>query len=253
MRLRSLCLLAVLIASRDKAPDPAALDPIARRYVVLALQLGANDPNCVDAYHGPDSLRAIARRESLTVTTIWKRAESLLVALGDSVPAYTDPVVRMRHRYLHGQLASMVARTLMVDGDRPGFDDEARALFDAEPPRDRRLPRAHRSAQDTAPCGAVRPRVRERDAVERMQPVQGRLSQCHPDEHGLADRDRSRDRPRLSRRISGTPRLQREPRAHAGEGAWPGRVLAVPAVQSVVVHRRGERQLRRRHGVPGAT
>ena len=48
-RLVSACLLATLgVACRSSAPaapDPQALDPIARRYVVLGLNLGRSDPN----------------------------------------------------------------------------------------------------------------------------------------------------------------------------------------------------------------
>jgi hypothetical protein len=92
------------------APDPGRLDPIARRYVVLGLSRGKHDPNYVDAYYGPDSLRAAAEAESLTVAEIRSAAESLIAVLGDSVPAYADTMVGMRHRYLAVQLASMRQR-----------------------------------------------------------------------------------------------------------------------------------------------
>ena len=108
-RLRLLLLLALAPACRSTppAPDPATLDPIARRYVVLGLGLGRHDPNYVDAYYGPDSLRAAADAESLTVAQVRASAESLISVLGDSVPAYEDSVVGMRHRYLRVQLGAM--------------------------------------------------------------------------------------------------------------------------------------------------
>ncbi|HEU5040051.1 MAG TPA: hypothetical protein VFT84_04470, partial [Gemmatimonadales bacterium] len=117
------------------APDPLALDPIARRYVALGLNLGRHDPNYVDAYYGPDSLRAAAEAESLSVVQVRAGAESLLAVLGDSVPAYADTLVRQRHRYLRAQLGAMVARARIVGGDTLSFDDEARALYDATPPQ----------------------------------------------------------------------------------------------------------------------
>ena len=126
-------LLACKAESRPPA-NPGALDPIARQYVVLGLQLGAHDPNYVDAYYGPDSLRTRATAEPATIGQIRTRAESLLAVLGDSTPAYQEDVVRMRHRYLRSQIASMVARTRMLEGEKFSFDEEAKALFDAEPP-----------------------------------------------------------------------------------------------------------------------
>jgi hypothetical protein len=117
------------------APDPGRLDPIARRYVVLGLSLGKHDPNYVDAYYGPDSLRAAAEAESLTVAEIRSAAESLIAVLGDSVPAYADTMVGMRHRYLAVQLASMLTRARIVGGEKLSFEEEAQALYDVTPPR----------------------------------------------------------------------------------------------------------------------
>jgi hypothetical protein len=122
------------------APDPSALDAVARRYVVLALALGRHDPNYVDAYYGPDSLKRAADAESLGVGQVRAAAESLIAVLGDTEPAYADSLVRLRHRYLRVQLGAMAARARMLGGERLGFDAEARSLYDAEPPH---YPDAH--------------------------------------------------------------------------------------------------------------
>jgi hypothetical protein len=116
-------------------PDPAALDGVARRYVVLGLGLGRHDANYVDAYYGPDSLRAAAEAESLDVRAVRAAAESLIAVLGDTVPPYQDSVVALRHRYLRVQLGAMAARARMLGGERLSFDQEARALYDVTPPR----------------------------------------------------------------------------------------------------------------------
>ena len=115
-------------------PNPAVLDGVARRYVVLVLGLGRHDPNYVDAYYGPDSLKAIAARDSLAVGQIRAAAESLIAVLGDSVPAYVDSLVRLRHRYLRTQLGSLAARAGMLEGKQFKFDQEAKALYDVTPP-----------------------------------------------------------------------------------------------------------------------
>src|SRR6476660_3460808 len=141
MRPHFVCRLAAVLSlsvacrpSAPGAPDPHALDAVARRYVVLGLNLGRSDPNYVDAYYGPDSLKAAAAAESLTVPRVRAAAESLIAVLGDTVPAYADSLVRMRHRYLRVQLGSMVARARMLMGEKLSFDQEAEALYDAKPP-----------------------------------------------------------------------------------------------------------------------
>ena len=121
-------------AERTAAPDPTRLDGIARRYVILGLNLGHHDANYIDAYYGPDSLRTAADAESLSVPQIRSAAESLMKELGDSVPAYADSTVGRRHRYLHAQLRAMAARARIVGGDTLKFDEEAKELYDAEPP-----------------------------------------------------------------------------------------------------------------------
>ena len=131
--------LALLTAScggeRAAGPDPARLDAVAARYVHLGLGLGRHDPNYVDAYYGPDSLRTAAETESLTVPQIRAAAESLAAVLGDGPPAYADSLLTRRHRYLRAQLTAMAARARMLGGERLTFDEEALALYDTRPPR----------------------------------------------------------------------------------------------------------------------
>jgi hypothetical protein len=145
MSMRSAVLGAAFIVTAcrppaSRGPDPAALDAVARRYVVLGLNLGHRDPNYVDAYYGPDSLRAAADAESLSVAQVRTAAESLIAVLGERVPDYPDSLVRLRHQYLRVQLGAMAARARMLTGERLGFDAEAEALYDTRPPH---YPDAH--------------------------------------------------------------------------------------------------------------
>ena len=139
MRLRHVIVTALVLSGACRREPPPAdagrLDPIARRYVVLGLGLGRHDPNFVDAYYGPDSLKAAAAAESLSVAEVRAAAESLISILGDSVPAYADSLVGLRHRYLLVQLGAMATRARWLGGERLGFEEEAQALYDAVPPR----------------------------------------------------------------------------------------------------------------------
>ena len=137
MRLTPRLLPALLLVACHRPaslPNPASLDPIARRYVVLVLAMGAHDPDYVDAYYGPDSIRTRVLAESLSVARIKSSADSLIGVLGDSVPAYADSLVALRHGYLRTQLGSLSARARMLAGEHLTFDEEARALYDATPP-----------------------------------------------------------------------------------------------------------------------
>lgn len=124
--------MAVTACDR-RQPD---LDAAARRFVILGLAFGKHDPDYVDAYYGPDSLKTAAERfgATLDVPTIRATAESLLVMIGDSAPPNPDTLVRLRHANLRGQITAMIARAKFVEGDTLSFDDEAKALFGATPP-----------------------------------------------------------------------------------------------------------------------
>lgn len=126
--------LATLAACSTAAPDPATLDPIANRYVVLALQMGHHDPGYVDAWYGPDSLKTIADADTIPLERIGAVADSLLGLLDGPVPAYADSLVVMRHRYLRTQLGALRAKARMLAGERFSFDDEAEALYSVRPP-----------------------------------------------------------------------------------------------------------------------
>ncbi len=130
----SLLALAMVMGCSTSRPDPAALDPIANRYVVLALQMGQHDPGYVDAWYGPDSLKARADADSLSLDAIRAAADSLLARLSGPVPAYADSLVAMRHRYLRTQLEALSAKARMLSGERFKFDDEAFALYGVTPP-----------------------------------------------------------------------------------------------------------------------
>ena len=70
----------------------------------------------------------------MSVAAIGAAADSLIAQLGDTVPAYTDSLVQLRHRYLRTQLGALSARAAMLGGRRFTFDEEAKALYDVTPP-----------------------------------------------------------------------------------------------------------------------
>ncbi len=117
-------------------PPQLTMDQIAESYVRQVLAIGEHDPDFVDAYYGPAEWREqakTAKRSLLDVRNVLAR----LYADVDSAPA--DPSVppelwELRRRYLKNQLGALEARARMLEGWKPGFDDESLALFDVSAP-----------------------------------------------------------------------------------------------------------------------
>jgi hypothetical protein len=105
--------------------------------VKLVLAVGRHDADYVDAYYGPPEWKAQADSNTLALPDIERRATALITRLGADTAAGVDTsdMARLRHAYLRKQLEAMVARVKMLQGTTMTFDDEARALYDATPPK----------------------------------------------------------------------------------------------------------------------
>ena len=121
------------------APSPA-LDGVAASYLRLVLAVGTHDPDYVDAYYGPPALRAQADSQKMPLAEIRSRADALLATLAATSLMRDDTLGVLRHAYLTKQLQSLAARVDMLGGRKLTFDEESRALYDAEAPT---LPESH--------------------------------------------------------------------------------------------------------------
>ena len=114
-------------------PDSSQMNAAAESYVKLVLSVGEHDSDYVDAYFGPPEWREQLKASPPPLGSIRSSAEQLLAGL-KAVPAPQEEIVQLRHRYLTGQLQSLVVRVDMLGGKVFRFDEEARALYDADPP-----------------------------------------------------------------------------------------------------------------------
>jgi len=115
------------------------MNDVAERYVKLVLALGLHDADYVDAYYGPREWKQQAESRKAPLADLAAEAKTLLGAI-DAVPQPADGMERLRRHYLQRQVAAIAARIRMLNGERLSFDEESRALYDAEAPT---LPESH--------------------------------------------------------------------------------------------------------------
>lgn len=135
----ALCALAACGAPHDKAAadesaaavmseDKAALDSAGERFVLLALRLGAHDPNFVDAYYGPAELKTRAESEPQSLAELKDEAEAIHVML-DDMTAQSPRAVALKK-----SVDAALFRIKMAQGETFPFETEAEALYDVAPP-----------------------------------------------------------------------------------------------------------------------
>ena len=125
-------LILPLLLSACMAVEPPAdsLAAAAREYVRLQLAIGEKEEGYIDAYYGPEELRAegkaIAAAEGLP------QLAARVVALSGRI-AGLQAVEPRRARFLLAQLTAARTRLRMLGGEKLSFADEAEGLFGVRP------------------------------------------------------------------------------------------------------------------------
>ena len=143
MRKLTLCLCIAICTSCSVAPPPgleAQLDPIAERYVRLALALGEHDEDYVDAYFGPAAWREQAKEAALDLGAIIMAADQLAAELKALDMTGAEKHVVLRHDFLLSHTSSMAAVSRMRSGETLSFDEESKVLYGFVAPS---FPREH--------------------------------------------------------------------------------------------------------------
>jgi hypothetical protein len=113
------------------------LNLIAEDYVKFILKIGQHDEDYVDAYYGPEEWKppaVVSPGDSASIQSLYDEAGILLDSL-DALAAYqSDEILTLRYRYLYKQILSAQAKLFLLAGGKFTFDEEAKALYDAEPP-----------------------------------------------------------------------------------------------------------------------
>ena len=132
--LRLVFLVPLALASAANAVPRDSLNAAARDYVRLQLAIGEKEDGYIDAYYGPEQLKAegkaLAARSDLPA--LQQRAEALR-ARAVRLAAGASGENARRARYLAAQLTAAVTRLRMLRGEKLSFGDEALGLFGVSP------------------------------------------------------------------------------------------------------------------------
>ncbi len=145
MRYVYLLIMIVVLSACNKESDDIhstsngvdveySINEIANDYVKVIFKIGEHDPNYVDAYFGPDSLKTEALAGKAELKDIAKEAQDLIDKLGKLKFDWQKVELKNRVKYLKRMLESAIARIQFLDGKKMSFDEESKALYDAVSP-----------------------------------------------------------------------------------------------------------------------
>ena len=116
----------------------SSMNNVAEQYVRLVLKVGIYDPDYVDAYFGPSEWKPEGKlgsvRDSAYIQDLYDDAGKLLDTLENLSKEQADEIQTLRYRYLYKQILAARTKIFMLAGGRLSFDEEAKALYDAEVP-----------------------------------------------------------------------------------------------------------------------
>ena len=128
-------LVLILILSCKTNSKVENIDKVVEEYVRLVLEIGEYDDSFVDAYFGPENWKPTqAKKDTFPLDNFVQRANKLLDQC-DVILETKDPDLEVaRIEMLKKQLIAVRTKVEMIGGKTYGFDEEARLLYDAEPP-----------------------------------------------------------------------------------------------------------------------
>lgn len=113
--------------------DAPNVDELAQEYLYLELSMGLHDGGHVDAYFGPEEIKAAAEETALSLDEILTASQDLSGRLS-AIDAGADKRLRMRLDGLVARLQALDTRIAINKGELPTFDDESMALFGSMAP-----------------------------------------------------------------------------------------------------------------------
>ncbi|MGV3539492.1 MAG: hypothetical protein ACO1OQ_06745 [Rufibacter sp.] len=125
--------LLFLACSEKNSPETASaenLNQLAVQYVRLGLEIGQYDPDFVDAYYGPDSLKPTTPPlPSFPKDSLLARVNTLLTQFRQYDSEQSPDSLRTRAHWISQQLVAFARRIRIVAGEYGTFDEESKDLF----------------------------------------------------------------------------------------------------------------------------
>ncbi len=110
------------------------LDQLAEQYVKLVLEVGLYDNNFVDAYYGPAEWKKIVKEKQFPFKRLKSNTSKILTHLNEIKYPKKEIQSQRRLSFLKKQVIALGARIEFLNGAKFTFDEEAKLLFDVNPP-----------------------------------------------------------------------------------------------------------------------
>ena len=112
------------------------MNSIAESYVKVILRVGKFDPDYVDAYYGPDEWKpdSTYSADSTALKHLDAETDALLDSMESLGQYNADEMQTLRFRFLFKQMLALKTKIFMLRGGDLPFDQETKALYDAEAP-----------------------------------------------------------------------------------------------------------------------
>jgi len=121
----------------------SSMNRVAEKYVKLVLNIGMYDVDYVDAYYGPNEwkpeTKSDAVNDSAFIQSLYDEAGKLLDTLESLSKEQADEIQTLRYRFLYKQILAVRTKVFQLAGGKLSFDEEAKALYDAEVPTNESL------------------------------------------------------------------------------------------------------------------
>lgn len=109
--------------------DHSKLNVLAEKYVRLGLAIGQYDPDFVDAYYGPDSLKPAGAAASVFPKDSLLNAANKLSEELNAFNSSVNDTLAKRAIWIQSQLKAFERRIKLVGGDSSSFDEESKDLY----------------------------------------------------------------------------------------------------------------------------
>lgn len=135
MKKLAILLLMICLTSCKTDSKTISMDTIAEKYVRLVLEIGQYDSDFVDAYFGPESYKPAGVKEEIFPSDIFvQRADSLIQQCDALLASKKEILEPARIQMMKKQLLATRTKVEMLGGKSYTFDEEAKLIYDAEPP-----------------------------------------------------------------------------------------------------------------------